>query len=147
MRAERRLRQERSYLHQQSERECCRQCLHNLSRKITRQRIWCQIKLTKRLGDSPIGCSGGRSGTAEEEVETRSTRTVADTDRTSELHEISGGDVVLSDEGLLRVDDVVNAVVGVEVGLNVVEDDDGAVGTSSSVVNAGQRWPFPRRCL
>lgn len=40
--------------------------------------------------------------------------------------------VVLGHEGLLRADNLVDAVVGVEVGLDVVEDHDRPVGTSAT---------------
>ena len=48
--------------------------------------------------------------------------------------QISGGDVVASNEWLLLVHDLIDTNVCVEVGLNVLEDDDRAIGSSSTVV-------------
>lgn len=47
--------------------------------------------------------------------------------------QVTGGHIVLGDERLLRVDNFIDAVVGVEVGLDGVENHDGAVGTSTTV--------------
>lgn len=48
--------------------------------------------------------------------------------------QVAGGNVVLGDERLLLVDNFVDAVVSVEVGLDVIEDNDGAIGTSTTVI-------------
>lgn len=40
---------------------------------------------------------------------------------------------MLGDEGLLRVDNFIDTIVGGEVGLDGVENHDGAVGTSTTV--------------
>ena len=58
----------------------------------------------------------------------------------SELHHIESyeylqvtrGDVVPGNEGLLLIDNFVDTDVGVEVGLNVLEEDDGAISSSTS---------------
>lgn len=47
--------------------------------------------------------------------------------------QVSGGDVVALDEGALLVDDLVDTEVGVEVGLDVLEDSNGTVSSSTSV--------------
>ncbi len=90
------------------------------------------------LWDGQVGRGLGGIRTADEHRETRSTRTVADTDGTSELDatgrmsrmrcrryavglQVSRGDVVALDERALFVDDLVDTVVRVEVGLDVVE--------------------------
>ena len=44
---------------------------------------------------------------------------------------------MLGDEWLLSLDDLVNATVGVEYGLNVVEGDDGAVRTAAAKLTTG----------
>ena len=44
---------------------------------------------------------------------------------------------MLGDEWLLSLDDLVNAAVGVEYGLNVVEGDDGAVRTAAAKLTTG----------
>ena len=54
--------------------------------------------------------------------------------------QVGGGDVVPLDEGTLLVDDLIDTKVRVEVGLDVLEDGDGAIGTSTSarVVSEGE---------
>ena len=47
--------------------------------------------------------------------------------------QVAGGDVVTSENGGLLVDDLVDAQVGVEVGLDVLEDGNRAVGTSTTM--------------
>ena len=61
----------------------------------------------------------------------------------SELHHIESyeylqvtrGDVVPGNEGLLLIDNFVDTDVGVEVGLDILENDNGAVSSSTSVIN------------
>ena len=48
--------------------------------------------------------------------------------------QVTGGHVVLGDERLLSVDNLVNTKVGVEVRLNSVENHDGAVSTTATVI-------------
>ena len=48
--------------------------------------------------------------------------------------QVGGGDVVLLDEGTLLVDDLVDTEVGVEVGLNVREQDRRAISSSSTII-------------
>ena len=91
-------------------------------------------KLTERLRNKTIGSGLGGGGTAGEEVHLGSTRAVGERDRASEGDEVTGGDTVLLDEGLLQLHDLVETNVGVERGLDVVEDHDGAVSTSTTVV-------------
>ena len=58
----------------------------------------------------------------------------------SELHHIESyvylqvtrGDVVPGNEGLLLIDNFVDTDVGVEVGLNVIEESDRSIGTSAT---------------
>ena len=59
-------------------------------------------------------------------------RAVGERDRASEGDEVTGRDTVLLDEGLLQLHDLVETDVGVERGLDVVEDHDGAVSTSTT---------------
>ena len=87
----------------------------------------------ERLRDGQVGGGLGSVHTAKEDVELRSTGAVGDTDGTGELDEVSSGDVVALDERPLLVDDLVDAVVGVEVGLDVFEDGDRTVSASTSV--------------
>ncbi len=47
--------------------------------------------------------------------------------------QVSRGEVVALDEGALFVDDLVDTVVRVEVGLDVFEEGDRTVGTSTTV--------------
>ena len=50
------------------------------------------------------------------------------------LLQITGGDVVASNEGFLRLHNFIDTQVGVERGLYVTEDDDGAIGASSPIL-------------
>ena len=47
--------------------------------------------------------------------------------------QVSGGEVVALDEGALLVDDLVDTIVRVEVGLDVLEESNRAVGTSAAM--------------
>ena len=69
---------------------------------------------------------------ANEELHLGSTSAVADTDSASERNEVSRAHVVLGDEGLLDVDDLIETNVGVERGLDRVEQHDRAVSTSTT---------------
>ena len=69
---------------------------------------------------------------ADEELHLRRTSTVADTDSASERNEVSRAHVVLGDEGLLDVDDLIETNVGVERGLDGVEQHDRAVSASTA---------------
>ncbi len=90
----------------------------------------------ERLGDGQVGGGLGGVRTAEEDVELRCTGAVRETDGTGQLDEVGGGDVVASDERGLLVDDLVTTEVGVEVGLDILEEGDGTVGTSTSVCSS-----------
>ena len=46
--------------------------------------------------------------------------------------QVGGGDVVALDERTLLVDDLVDTIVRVEVGLNVIEESDRSIGTSAT---------------
>lgn len=46
--------------------------------------------------------------------------------------QVSGGDIVFSNERLLSVDNFVDSQVRVEVGLNVLKDNHGTVGTATT---------------
>ena len=91
------------------------------------------IMLTEGLRDEAVGSGLGSRSAADEEVHLRSTRAVAERDGPCERDEVSWGNVVLRDERLLDLDDFVKANVRVEVGLDLVEDHDGAVSTSTAV--------------
>lgn len=67
------------------------------------------------------------SRTTEEELHLRSAGAVADSDGTSEGDKVARSDAMLLDEWLLQIHDLIETNVWVEVGLNVVEDHDGAV--------------------
>lgn len=49
--------------------------------------------------------------------------------------QITGGNVVAGNERLLLVHDLVDTDVGVEIGLDILENDNGAVSSSTSVIN------------
>ena len=103
------------------------------------------------LGDGQVGSESSSVGAADEDGELRSTWAVADTEGTGELDavgfcqshvlvmeglerlQVSRGEVVALDDGALLVDDLVDTKVRVEVGLDTLEDGDGAVGASTSV--------------
>ncbi len=51
--------------------------------------------------------------------------------------QVSGGDVVLGDEGLLQRDDLVGASVRVEGRLDLGEENDGAVGATTGELATG----------
>ena len=87
----------------------------------------------ERLRDGLVGRGLGRVGAADEDVQLGSTGAVRDTNGTSQLDEVGGGEVVPLDERPLLVDDLVDTVVGVEVGLDVLEDGDRSVSASTSV--------------
>ena len=48
------------------------------------------------------------------------------------ISQVGGGDVVALDERTLLVDDLVDTIVRVEVGLNVIEESDRSIGTSAT---------------
>ena len=50
--------------------------------------------------------------------------------------QVTSGDVVLSNEWLLNTDDIVDTAVGVEVGLDVVEDRNRTISTSAGKLTA-----------
>ena len=87
----------------------------------------------ERLRDGLVGRGLGGVGAANEDVQLGSTGAVRDTNGTSQLDEVGGGEVVPLDERPLLVDDLVDAVVGVEVGLDVLEDGNRSVSASTSV--------------
>ena len=87
----------------------------------------------ERLRDGLVGRGLGRVGAADEDVQLGSTGAVRDTNGTSQLDEVGGGEVVPLDERPLLVDDLVDTVVGVEVGLDVLEDGNRSVSASTSV--------------
>ena len=47
--------------------------------------------------------------------------------------QVAGSDVVTSNEWLLLVDDLIHTDVGVEVSLDVLEDDDRAISSSATI--------------
>ena len=49
-----------------------------------------------------------------------------------QILQVSGRDVVARDDGLLELNDVVDTSVRVEVGLDLVEEDDRSVGASTT---------------
>ena len=100
----------------------------------------------ERLRDGQVGGGLGSVHTAKEDVELRSTGAVGDTDGAGELDEVGGGDVVTLDERPLLVDDLVDTEVGVEVGLDVLEEGDGTVGASTSVRSSAQFERRARKC-
>ena len=55
-------------------------------------------------------------------------------DNWERLLQIAGGDVVAGNEGFLRLHNFIDTQVGVERGLYVTEDDDGAIGASSPIL-------------
>ena len=67
-----------------------------------------------------------------EEVHLRRTRAVTECDRARESDEVAGGDTMLGDERLLQVDNLIETNVWMERSLNCVEDNDRAVGTSTT---------------
>ena len=60
-------------------------------------------------------------------------RAVAERDSTGELDEVTSADVVLGKEVKEVVDGVVDTVVGAEAGLDLREEQHGAVSTSATV--------------
>ena len=105
---------------------------------------------TEGLWDQANWGRGSSSRTAKQELETRSTGTVADTDSASELDavqkdhvkvetrrnisdaQVPGGDVVAGDNLRLCIDDVVDTVVGHEVGLDSREEKHGSIGSTAA---------------
>lgn len=79
------------------------------------------------------------SRATKEEVKARGTWAVADTDGTRELDEVSSSQVVLSDQRLLRIDNIIHSCVGVEVGLNVIKDHDRAISASAATTHLQPR--------
>lgn len=103
------------------------------------------------LRNEQIGRSLSSFGTTEEEVKLGSTRAVRDTNGTSELNAVSetlasgcvkrcleyylqvtGGDIVLGDEGFLDTNNVINTAVGVEGSLDGVEGYEGTVSSTTA---------------
>lgn len=70
------------------------------------------VNIVLGLGDEAKGGGDSRVRAAREELKTGSTRAVRDCDGTSELNEITSGDVERLEEGLQVVDGVVDTVVG-----------------------------------
>lgn len=70
--------------------------------------------------------------TANEDRKTGSTGAVANTDGTSELNEVTNSHSTTCDKFLLLVNDFIDTVVRMEGGLDVFEDGDGTVSTSST---------------
>ena len=92
------------------------------------------------LWDQPIRSRGSRVRTAEQEFQARSTGAVGDTDCCGELDQVSSGDCMSAEEWCEDTYCVGDAEVGVEVGLDVGEDDWGAIGTSTSWETLGQEF-------
>ena len=70
---------------------------------------------------------------AQKELKTGSARAVRDTDRSRKLDEVGDGDLGVSgNERLLLADNLVSTKIGVEVRLNVAEDNEGAVCASTA---------------
>lgn len=106
---------------------------------------------TERLGDEPVRSGLGRVRTAEEDVELGRTRAIRNTDRSREHDaaffasarlyverrgevrvQVGRRDVVPLYDGGLGVDNLVKPQARVEVGLDVREDRDRAVRTSTA---------------
>lgn len=86
------------------------------------------VDAVERLGDSQV-LSGARGVLAtEQERQTRGTGAVRDANSARELDEVADGDLrVRLDERSLRVDNVVDASICVEVRLGVCEDNHATV--------------------
>ena len=87
---------------------------------------------TEGLGNETIGSSLGGYRAASEELHDGGTRTVRDSDSTSESDEVTGRDVVAREDGLLDGDGLVETDVRVEGSLDVGEGVDGAVGATTA---------------
>lgn len=70
---------------------------------------------------------------ANEELHLRSSCAVTESDGTGECDEITRSDTVPRDEGLLQLDDFVKTDVGVECGLDLVEDHNRPVRSTATV--------------
>ena len=91
------------------------------------------------LGDQTIGSGGGSVGTSAHERKAGCTRAVGNGDGSSELDEVTGSDgVVLLEEGGQSVNTVTDTEVGVEVGLDVGEDEHGPISTSTGGFSLAQ---------
>lgn len=86
------------------------------------------VDVVKRLGHRQV-LGGARSVlAAEEEAQTRCTGAVRDADSARELDEVADGDLrVRTDERRLRVDNVVDTSICVEVRLRVGKDNHATV--------------------
>lgn len=69
---------------------------------------------------------------AEEELHLGSSRAVADTNSTGKGNEVAGCDTMLSDEGLLNRNSLIETNVGMVLGLNIGESHDRAVSASAT---------------
>ena len=93
------------------------------------------MAVKKKTVNIPIKYTQSRSltrGTTDEKVHLRGTRAVAERNCASKRNEISRGDTVSFHEWLLQLDDLIEANIGFKIGLDFVEDHDGAVGTSAA---------------
>ena len=88
--------------------------------------------LTEGLRNSQIRRGSNWGRTTKHELELRSTGAVADTDSTGELNEITRCYVVLRNEWFLLINNLICAEVGMEICLNVVEDNDGTISTPTT---------------
>ena len=80
-----------------------------------------------RQGDQTVRRDLGVVGPPGHEVQARTAGTVAYRDSARELDEVAEGDVVADRDRALLLDDLVEAVAGLEVGLDVGEGHDRAV--------------------
>ncbi|OJT02980.1 hypothetical protein TRAPUB_6459 [Trametes pubescens] len=95
--------------------------------------------VVERLGHRQVGCGLCRVLATEEHVQAGRARAVAHADRAGELDtafggnvQVGGTEVVAGDDRRLRVDDLVDTVVGVEVRLDAREDSNRAVRAASA---------------
>ena len=89
--------------------------------------------LTEWLGDETVGSSLSSIRTTNESVQRRSARTVRHGDGSGELDEVGCGHVAVLLEWANERDHLIETNIGVELCLDIREDHDGTICTSTAV--------------
>ena len=97
------------------------------------------IDRIERKRHSAVRSSHSSVLASQKELKAGSAGAVGDANGASKLNEVADGDLrVCLDERGLRIDDIVNAAIRMECGLDVGEDDHGAVCTAARMIVNGE---------